>query len=329
MWGNKLGWGISGAMFIVMLGLVLLIETSNRVSPPTAFGRKAENLAKIELPVNPRGVVTTVMTAGCDAGEHYRKAIDSYIQNPGPYERFAKTRRLNSPEAQQMPAIDLILQGASCGQMKLFSNRLEEVINYQNNKKSLDAIHHLGETTLHLGLLHKAAGNLPLAKKHCEAAFALGTHLYEERVVYMEMLHGLGLLGQSATVLASIADAEKDAAKAQALRDFDAQRTSYFQERIVPMYRVVSSIDSKVVRRHSGDLFHFAGNAQEPMWRIESVLAIGRMKYYVGQGGRAGDQRGALRYVRELAGNPGADPAVRIAAQAAADLTIEQYRMLR
>ena len=60
------------------------------------------------------------------------------------------------------------------------------------------------------------------------------------------------------------------------------------------------------------------------MWRTSAILAIGRMRYNTP---RRGDQLAAPRELKAWTTDP--DPAVRAAANAASNLTLQQYRMLR
>src|SRR5205823_2056467 len=117
---------------------------------------------------------------------------------------------------------------------------------------------------------------------------------------------GLSLMGKSAVLLASLAEQSGDAARASQLRDFDAARIQYVKERIHPMLRVVRSIDPHVVGAHAGDLFVLARNSRERMWRVEAILALGRLRYFAGENGRAANQRAAVIVLRELSND--ADP---------------------
>ena len=73
-------------------------------------------------------------------------------------------------------------------------------------------------------------------------------------------------------------------------------------------------------------MFYLAENGSERMWRVEAILALGRMQYFVGAGGRRGDQRGATRQLKQHALDK--DPVIRAAAKAALELTREQMRTL-
>lgn len=74
---------------------------------------------------------------------------------------------------------------------------------------------------------------------------------------------------------------------------------------------------------YPGDMFALADRASEVMWRVEAILALGRLKY---SAERYGDQQGALAVVAGLSGS--GDPRIRAAAIAARDLTVEQFRKL-
>ena len=78
--------------------------------------------------------------------------------------------------------------------------------------------------------------------------------------------------------------------------------------------------------QHTGDIFYLAKNAADRVWRVEAIVALGRMKYFVGDADSVADQRGAMRLVREWSDDPNQDVVTRQAAKAARDLTIEQYR---
>jgi hypothetical protein len=61
------------------------------------------------------------------------------------------------------------------------------------------------------------------------------------------------------------------------------------------------------------------------MWRVEAILKLGRYRF---NAGRIGDQRNAIKTIKDLLTHD-PDPVIRAAAQAAHDLTLEQYRMMR
>ena len=63
------------------------------------------------------------------------------------------------------------------------------------------------------------------------------------------------------------------------------------------------------------------------MFRVEAIFAMGRMRFFAGENGRIGNQRGAIQELKKLAEDP--DPIIRLAATEARDLTIEQYRIMQ
>jgi len=109
--------------------------------------------------------------------------------------------------------------------------------------------------------------------------------------------------------------------------NFNDARLKHYNDHVLPMLKIVQSIDANVIADHAGDIFHIARNSQERMYRVEAILAMGRMRYYVGEAGRIGNQRGAIQEVKRLANN--SDPVIRRAAEEARDLTIEKYRLLK
>jgi hypothetical protein len=98
------------------------------------------------------------------------------------------------------------------------------------------------------------------------------------------------------------------------------------REQIDPVVAFVRSIDARVVGTRTGDVFELARRSGERMWRVEAVMALGRVRYFAGTSDSAADQRAAYALVKKLAEND-PDPVVRTAAAASRDLTIEQYRM--
>src|SRR5438046_8880420 len=77
MWGNALGWTISGILLVLLALGVGMINRASEISPPTEFGKDPSHLEVLEFTgVSPRAVVT--MTETGDAGPMYRQAIPDY-----------------------------------------------------------------------------------------------------------------------------------------------------------------------------------------------------------------------------------------------------------
>jgi len=177
-----------------------------------------------------------------------------------------------------------------------------------------------------LGLGHQAAKRNDEAAKCYEAAFALGSKLFEERLTHRELMAGLELMGEAGVGLSRLTFAGGDKARSDAATKFEAARRDLFNARVQPASAALISIDPKVVSRHAGDVFYIADNARERVWRVEAILSLGRMRFFVGEGGRIGDQRGAAKQLKRYLEDQ--DPVIRAAAKAALDLTREQMRML-
>jgi len=114
---------------------------------------------------------------------------------------------------------------------------------------------------------------------------------------------------------------------ARQFQEFNKSQQQYYNDRILPMLKVLQAIDANVIGQHAGDIIYFARHCRERMYRVEAILAMGRLRYFVGENGRIGNQRGAMTELKKLADDP--DPVVRRAANEAKDLTLEQYRMMR
>jgi hypothetical protein len=320
MWGSPLGWTISLVLLAIMVLGLWWIEQAGAISAPTDLARNSENLRTLSLPVSPRTVVS--MDKPQDAGPIYRRALGAVEEDEALYRRLFDSPRLYRGE--RLKAIDLLIEATLCADMSLFADRPERIINYENDPRELQTLEALGRLCNQIGLRDKEPMN---ALRYYEAAFSLGAKLFDERLAAPEMMAGMTLMGESAQGIMQAAAGIADDRRITAAREFEAARRRYYSERIEPLLRVLRSIDPQIVGRHGGDVYHIAQHAEERLWRIEATLALGRMRYFAGQGGSAGDQRGVLRMLESLQKDP--DPMVRTAAAAAIELTPQQYRMLR
>ncbi len=324
MWGNKLGWGISAAMVILFVGLVLLVEMSMRVSPPTAMGRDTGNLANVELPVKPQTLVKPGTEPG-DAAELYLRAIEEFRTNAFDYTSFMQDSRATLAQGRKLKAIDWLLEARDRSECSgILKSKPELAITYEPSK-AIEALRVYGSILSRLGLLAGAAKQTDDAIKFHEAAFVMGMRLADERVVYAQYSAGTGMMGTAAQALKSVYTRNNQTDKATPFEEFDTARVEFEKQTIAPIWRVISSVDPRVIKTHPGDVFAFALEGSDAMWRVEAVMKLGRMKYFAS---RAGDQRGAKRTVRHLADSD-PNPLVRLAASRARDLTIEEYRMIQ
>jgi hypothetical protein len=313
MWGNRLGWTISAGIVLAAIAILLLIATSSSRTPPTAFSKDERNFGKLAVPEPP-----PISQPATNGGGSYRSAISAYLENRALYEDFATMGTLKSPKVAQLAAIDKIVNASP--QSELFAKHPREVIGYQNSKPAIEALSVLGRVMIdRLALLNQREGNVEAARKYALAGAALGEALSRERLCWDEFALGQELLSKSAAILGKGDDGA-------AWKAFDEQRSQFFNDQIDPTIRMIRSIDPKTVGTHTGDVFQLAKRSQERMWRVEAILALGRVRFFTGTSRSAADQRAALAAVKKIA-DEDPDPIIRAAAEAARDLTAEQYRM--
>lgn len=323
MWGNWQGWMISVAIGILFGALVAIVSRGAGLTPPTAYSADEANFQPLQLPLLAANAMPP--TQDGDAGPLYRRAIEQYFRDRALYDDFAAAGTFNSPKVAQLDAIDLLVEAAGCGRMNLFIAAPADVVNYRQENEPLVALEQLGRVCVdRLALLSQRAGRSDDALKYYRAGFMLGLHLSRERLTYGQLQLGLQLLGKTAPMLARLHAERGEAEKASAFSDFDARRLA-FAAALLPTARIVRSIDENIVGRHTGDVFELAKRSKERMWRVEAMIALGRVRFFGGAGGTARNQRAAMQLLREAAASE-PDPVVKAAAAAARDLTVEQHR---
>jgi len=326
MWGNRLGWSISAVIAVVFgVALVMYARIANTRSAPTPFAAAARANEPLQLSDAPQSVVPG-MKEPTDAAPFYRRAIDAYHAKKREYDTFAERGKPGTSEAESLVAIAQLLDAAPCASMNLFGAKPEAIVRY-GAVNDLEALRVLGQiAAVRFGLVLEKSEKPDDAMTYYEAVFSLGAKLFAERVTYPEMELGLSLMGLVTQPMQRILKSKDETDRATAIERFEAGRRKLYNERVQPMARVLRSIDAGVVGQHAGDVFYFAESAKERMWRIEAILAMGRMRYFVGAGGTLGNQRGASQLIKQYANDP--DPFIRHAAKVARELTIEQYRVL-
>jgi hypothetical protein len=323
MWGNRLGWILAVVVLALEAVAVWAFSSFDFVSAPSKFSQNAEYLAPLNFPLAASSVVPS-MTRSDDTGATYREAIKEVLAHREEYDTFLEKGK--DSDIPGLRAIYLLQEAAPSLHAKVFSDSPSQVINYDAEKPRLEALLIAGRAALRAGLLVQKA-HPQEGQTHFEAAFSLGWKLYEERLSDAELSAGMELLGQAAAALQRLAESSKDASRAAQLQQFNQTRVQFYESRIKPVRRVLISIDPNVIAASVGDYFYFAHHAKDRVWKTEAILAIGRLQYYVGEGGRAANQTGARKELNRLVNDP--DPITKAAATAARDLTIEQYRVIR
>jgi len=322
MWGNPLGWIISAGLSLALSFLLYIGAMPPKPTPPINAPVLDVARKPIALPVAPDTVVRLGAKPG-DAGSLYRKAIEEYQANSDTYAKFSE--RPTSVSAKQLVVTDLILQARDLKDCTLFQNKLTEAINYDNAEPSLDAIQNAGSICCRLALLNinnKYQGHKPdLALKLWEAAFVLGVHLYDERVSWLEMVDGHGLMAEAAGGLKKYyTEVKKDPKQVAAIDAFVSAEDAY-QSSMNDAFKIIGGVDENYCGRYAGDIYAIAVNDKaDPMFRVECIKHIGRYRY---NSNSIGDQMAANRTLIKLLDD--AKATVKAAATAAHDLTIEKF----
>lgn len=333
MFGNAQGW-ITSAIILVLTGVLIFFGgRAEERSKPTGSLKAAMASAAVQPApdtVIPKG------TKDADAGEIYRRLASSVKDKSltREYDNFVK---LTGPKKRQAiktieADMDLLIEAGECNRMTLFAGNLSEVVNYANRKPILEELNTAARTAISVAGLwatpdssksSKEPQNPEKARKLFEAVFHLGRFLAEERVIFEQYRIGVDLMDNGAGMLAKFGGV--DAARKDELDLFAQQiRLGARYETVV---RVITGIPEEgKLMASPGDIFELALNGQEPMWRVEAILKLGRMRYM--RGVRYGDQRDANVVLAELAARTDLPPSVKAAAIAARDLTIEQFRMI-
>ena len=100
------------------------------------------------------------------------------------------------------------------------------------------------------------------------------------------------------------------------MRDYDANH-------VQPIYQALVSAEQEDIALHAGDIFAFATGSKERMFRVEAILALGRLKF---DAARGADQQAAPACIKNASTDP--DPVIQAAATAAGDLSVEDYRQI-
>jgi hypothetical protein len=335
MFGNKLGWSISAALTIAILAVVSYLNKLNAISPPSQgvvvrsanvslnLAQHPELLEPIQLPFDPKAVYPA-MSESKDAGPTYRQAITAYQTNRTAYDNLFDSR--NNPRTthlKELPAIELLVQARTADRMSLYAGSPEEIVNYNYSPAGIGALYQLGKSASRLSLyLAPDHARKADAQALAEACFSLGVKLCNERLRWSQFDAGQNLLREGAMLLARL-DPSRSAAA-----NVDKSMQVLMKERLNPLLWVISSADQEVIGRTGGDVFYIAKNSKERMWKIEAILKMGWYKFNVGEPGHGPNQRWAQIVAKRIAQDPGTDPAVRVAAQAAVDLTADGYQRI-
>jgi hypothetical protein len=317
MFGNLLGWCISVCILLAAGAWLKSVHEARRPTPPTAFTADLEVLASGKLPQLP-----PLPTRARDADSFsVDPVIEWALKHRERCERF-----LAHPDPDALKGLDLlellIRWSAAPPEKGIFLQRPSDVVTY-HEKPRLDALVLSGFCAIEAaGLLAERDRERALALAH--AAVELGRRLCLERLSYAEYAAGLELLARSVPGYAKLVSDAGESELASRLLEWDRSRAESFQEQVIPVLRVVGSIDPGVVDRHAGDVVRIATTAPERMWRVEATLKLGRHRFTAP---KVGDRIAARQTLEKLLSDP--DPIVRQAAEQAKALTPEDLRLVQ
>ena len=337
MFGNRLGWSISAVIVVVTVLILVQLSSYGQPSEPGPLGRDAKTHT-ISMPVDP-AAVAKFMVERFDPAPLYQEAIAAYQANPDDYDAHDRIKATDDPRVAKLSkGIDLLAKAALSSQHTVFAGRPQDVINYDPDRPQINALRRLGKAAIYLGLLHNREKNTEEAKRLYEAAYALGVKLYHERLSWEEFDAGLELLGDAGQALSRLGEATAQPELVSVYGTLNRNRMELYDQRVKPLQHAI-----KALNPYTADMIAIALDGGDSLWRIEATLALGRCKYSASRydrphpavsagnapsnSGHFGDQQAARKALDELANDP--DGRVRIAAQAARDLTVEQFRKLR
>jgi hypothetical protein len=326
MWGNAQGWIFSGVIAVLMGAMFAYVVIPPGMTAPTGTLTMAMKAA--DLGTDPDTIVNAP-SGDADAGVIYESAAKHWTAQKDKFEPLKQDILVadkNIPEP-----ITEIISAVNCKPMTLFSNHLDEVINYRSGHPTLESLNSAGELLNSLALLHTTDKYLDanVATRYATAAFNLGRHLYTERIVFIEWMDGLTLMESASRVLAKV---ETDPGRQQTLKDFAGSVNDYVTKQTIPLWKIIGGISEDDNGKYPGDMFQIARESPERMWRVEATLKLGKLKFLVGV--PTGDHNGAKRFLTQMAASqilspdPLTQQSVHAAALAAADLTIEDFRLI-
>jgi len=315
MWGNARGWTISAVIVVMWAITMAALGVLGAASLPAGFGADKAALGELHLPANPAAPLPA--QAG-DGTPLLWQSISIYGQHPDVFDAVAQSNDAPSSGPPVSTAMDLLRQAADLSGPGIFARDPRSIVGYDNHPAALESLLTLGDGLIRIGM-NRWPDQKDIALADLKAAYSLGNRLASERLTLAELRAGAHLMSESAAELARLdrPNAAKWTAEVADLASLVRHANAIAAQ--------ISTLDSRAIAKYAGDVFAFASESSERMWRVEAVLSMGRMRFNIGAGRRA-DQLASRRLLDEYAADP--DPAVAAAAQQARDLTIEEYRKI-
>lgn len=337
MFGNLWGW--LGSVVIVAFTMAIIIIGG----VPAAMTKPTKQFPAALQPVTFSTDPNAVLPPGTDdgnAGEYYRQAAAAYKADLKGKKLFAAFQKANRdgkhPEDKVAaggplePTLDLLVKARNCKKVDLFASKPEEIVNYEpfDAKPVLPELQQLGTVASGVAAVYLAKGDAEKGKKYAEAAFVMGRNLYNERACFDEYRIGVEAMSNATAALSNptFGAYAKDAGVTGPLSKLAGDIDGYNKKSFTIMKAITRiPADNEAELPFAGDMFDIALHGQDPMWRAEALLKVGRMQYM--DKVQAADQKGAKRIAAQVADDPSAPKNVRAAAEAARTLTVEKFRM--
>src|SRR5689334_22780693 len=192
MWGNALGWCISFFIVAATAAGLMYVQQLDHPTPPTALVADPQTLAEVELPVDPTTLIPE-LTGQADATELFRRAAAAYQSDPVTYDRAAQGEV--SDDFDTLPAIAPLIDGAMARGGVVLADAPEEVVTFKPRAR-LTALRVLGDALIRGGMYREKSNPADAIRLHT-AAFALGSKMCDERLVFGEFIGGLDLMSQA------------------------------------------------------------------------------------------------------------------------------------
>jgi len=290
---------------------VVLRDRLSAITATTELARRAG--LPLTLSVSPNTVLPARDSS--DGTSKYAAALAALDRDRERYVDFS--RRGTANDAKRLIALGHLVDAAAHERAAIFDSDPARVISFESPNPAIDSLELLGKCAIRASLLQHES-DPDGSRKLADAAFALGARSFEERLTLAQARAGISLMAQGAQLIAA-----NDPTRDAAARSFGESLKSLAVDQLDPLARAIVTVDPGVLAQHSGDVLYIAQSPGERLWRVEAILALGRLRF---NAARVGDQREAARVIERLKNDP--DPAIRAAAAAAGGLTTEQYRML-
>lgn len=325
-------WLVTFLALAVIVAAVFVVRGRLATTPATSFGANPANYSDIELPLDPGVIVDGWPQQAGDATRLYDLAADVYgtsLLTRRPYDDFLRQSVRRPADPGELSLLQHIIEAGRHSSAAPFADEPESLINYQRDLPKLDALYALGQVAIkQAGLLagRNHPGDASEARRLYEAAFTLGVHLFQERLVHREMEYGYRLIGQSMGGLTALARKHEDAARANRIGERRDRFTAYVNTGLEPVWEKISAIN--IVERkddaadlHFGDVLAIAqSDAADPMWRTEAILRLGKARH---DAARSTDRAAAQGALEQLAANL-TDPRLKLACEKALALTASE-----